>query len=361
MYAAFVIAWKDLVLLSRDRVTLFWVVGFPLVFALFFGAVLGATLDRGGRVLEAPLVVEPDASAALVAAFESAPALALERASLDDARERVRRGDAAGYLRLRGGGVEIGVDPSRETDAAILRGVTLETLGAAGPAAPGGPPGPALRTAPAIAVVEVVGRGASARSVADLVFPAAVLWGLMGCAASFAVAMVVERSGGTYARLASAPFPRATVLAGKALACFAACLLDAGVITGMSALLLGVRFEAPLAVVAATVAASICFVGMTVLLSVLGRTQQAVSGSGWGALILMAMLGGAMVPVSAMPPWLQTASYASPVRWGIVALEGALFRGFTARELALPSAVLVGAGALSFLAGLCVLSRQATR
>ena len=35
-----VIAGKDLSLLWRDRVALFWVVGFPIVFALFFGSVM---------------------------------------------------------------------------------------------------------------------------------------------------------------------------------------------------------------------------------------------------------------------------------------------------------------------------------
>lgn len=355
MHAALVIAWKDLVLLSRDRVTLFWVVGFPLVFALFFGAVLGATLDRGGRAIEAPLVVEPGADEELVRALEGSGGLALSRASLEQARERVRRGESPGYVRVHAGGVEVGVDPSRKTDATILRGVALETIGRR--QAPGADPQPPPGAA-ALEVVEVVGRGTGVRGVADLVFPAAVLWGLMGCAASFAVAMVVERSGGTFTRLASAPFPRSTLLAGKALACFAACLADAAVIAGLSALVLGVRFESPLAVVGAAAATSLCFVGMTVLLSVLGRTQQAVSGSGWGALILMAMLGGAMVPVSAMPGWLQGASYASPVRWGILALEGALFRGFSARELAAPAAVLVGTGAACFLAGLGLLSRQ---
>ena len=40
MWTAVHIAVKDLRLLARDRVALFWAFGFPVLFALFFGAVI---------------------------------------------------------------------------------------------------------------------------------------------------------------------------------------------------------------------------------------------------------------------------------------------------------------------------------
>lgn len=94
-----------------------------------------------------------------------------------------------------------------------------------------------------------------------------------------------------------------------------------------------------------------CFVGLTVFLSTLGRTEQAVSGAGWATLLFMAMLGGAMVPVSLMPAWLQTLSHASPVKWSILALEGAIWRDISSGELVRACALLVTGGALAFVAG----------
>ena len=85
------------------------------------------------------------------------------------------------------------------------------------------------------------------------------------------------------------------------------------------------------------------------LLGVLGRSEQATAGAGWATLLVMAMLGGGMVPLAALPAWMQTLSYGSPVRWGVIALEGATWRGLTMFELLQPCGVLVGIGLGCFL------------
>jgi len=51
-----------------------------------------------------------------------------------------------------------------------------------------------------------------------------------------------------------------------------------------------------------------------------------------------------MIPLFVIPAWMQTVSNLSPVKWGILALEGATWRGFSAAEMALPVGVLVLAG-----------------
>ena len=77
--------------------------------------------------------------------------------------------------------------------------------------------------------------------------------------------------------------------------------------------------------------------------------------------MLMAMVGGAMVPLEVMPDWLQTLSHLSPVKWGILLLEGAIWRDYTVHELLLPAAALLGIGALCFAGGVSVLARKTTR
>ena len=47
MRAVWTLAIKDLRLLVRDRVSLFWVLAFPLLLALFFGSMFGG--DEGER------------------------------------------------------------------------------------------------------------------------------------------------------------------------------------------------------------------------------------------------------------------------------------------------------------------------
>jgi ABC-2 type transport system permease protein len=93
------------------------------------------------------------------------------------------------------------------------------------------------------------------------------------------------------------------------------------------------------------------------LISTLGRTERAVGGAGWGIMLLMSMLGGGMIPLIAMPGWLQTASHASPVKWAILAMEGAIWRGFSLAEMLLPCAILVGVGGAAFAAGVANFAR----
>ena len=59
----------------------------------------------------------------------------------------------------------------------------------------------------------------------QITFPQVLLWGFMGCTATFAISIVKERTGGTFDRLRIGPIGRAHILGGKGLACFFTCLL----------------------------------------------------------------------------------------------------------------------------------------
>jgi ABC-2 type transport system permease protein len=58
----------------------------------------------------------------------------------------------------------------------------------------------------------------------------------------------------------------------------------------------------------------------------------------------MAMIGGGMVPYFFLQriPAMAMISNVSPVKWSIVALEGAIWRGFTPAQMALPCTILIG-------------------
>ena len=71
----------------------------------------------------------------------------------------------------------------------------------------------------------------------------------------------------------------------------------------------------------------------------------------WMFFLLPAMLGGGMVPLFVMPPWMLVASNVSPAKWAILGLEGALWRGFSPAEMALPCVILVGVGFVCFALG----------
>ena len=167
-----------------------------------------------------------------------------------------------------------------------------------------------------------------------------------------------ERISGTYLRLRAAPLSWAQLLAGKGLACFIACTVATTLMLLFGHVMFAVRLENMLKVALAVICASTCVVGMMMLLSTAGRTIQAVSGVSWGCFVVMEMIGGGMIPLIAMPKWMLTISHLSPVKWIILALEGAIWRGFSFAEMALPCGILLAVGIACFALGVLMLARQ---
>lgn len=335
MNAALTIAQKDLRLLVRDRGALFWACIFPLAFALLFGAIFPSQ-DSEKRIRVAVVDAEP-----IARGLEQAGGLTVVRLSHADAESQVRRGEAVAMVAMSGTAIDLTVDPSRGAEAAWIEAaltkgacaVPITRRAVAGPVAP--------------------------RNGFELAFPAAVLWGLIGCAGAFAAATVAERRSGTHLRLRSAPIGLGTILLGKLIACIVACAIDATVLVIIARVAFGVRIERFLGLPFAIASCAICFGGITVLLGALGKSEQAVGGASWATLLLLAMVGGAMVPLSVMPSWMRTVSDASPVKWGIVALEGATFRGLGPMELLPVCGVLLAFGAASLLSGAALARRLA--
>ena len=191
----------------------------------------------------------------------------------------------------------------------------------------------------------------------QITFPQAMLWGILGCTATFAISIVKERTHGTFARLRIGPISRAHILAGKGLACFTTCLFITCV------LLIGAKaiFKMPignfLLFILAALCTVLCFVGLMMFICTLGRTEQSVGGAGWAIIMIMAMIGGGMVPLAFMPSWLRPFSHISPVRWSIFALEGAIWRNFSISEMISPCVVLLAIGITAFLLGVFMLRR----
>jgi ABC-2 type transport system permease protein len=205
---------------------------------------------------------------------------------------------------------------------------------------------------------EVTTERTGPRSPWEVTFPSAVLWGMLGCVTGFSISLVSERVGGTWLRLQTAPVSRSQVLAGKGLACFLACALVTGLLLTIGRQVLGVGIENYPALVLGAACTAFCFTGIMMFLCTLGKTERAVAGIGWGAMMPLAMIGGGMIPLFVMPAWLQTASHFSPVKWGIVALEGPIWRGYGLADMLLPCGILAAVGAAGFGVGMAWLSRQ---
>ena len=435
MRSVLTMAMKDLTLMRRDWLGLFFIVGFPVVMGVFFGLIAGSFSSESASLAIA--VVDEDMSRMSnlfvdslienenVDVHQLEPAEALNRARSGKLVGVIvipkGFGETAGILWVEGPAIQVGTDPSRRAEAGMLQGLVMQSMGQLiaarfqDPAAmrpfieqaqlqlaeakdvplvlrplltqmmgsldsfmesledvqeTSNGKGGSGRGMPAMQIAHIesidVTREYKKGSTADLVrkihskwdisFPQGMLWGVLGCAAGFAITMVRERTQGTFLRLQVAPVTRAHVFAGKATACFLAVLFVI-VFMVMLGTVLGMRPESTGLLAMSSVCIAFCFVGVMMLMSVIGKTEEAVSGAAWFANIMMAMFGGGMIPLAFMPSFMKTLSHFSPVKWSILALEGSIWRQFTFTEVLTPCAVLLAIGAVSMAAGIALLAR----
>lgn len=165
--------------------------------------------------------------------------------------------------------------------------------------------------------------------------PAWLVFGMFFVIASLSSLLVQERSTGTLARLQSLGVPRGVLLASKAVpylgvnAVQAALMLAVGVwlmplVGGEGLSLSGIHWSALLTALGAV---SLAAVGMALALACAVRTHAQASAIGPIVNVLLAAIGGIMVPKFAMPAFMQRIAELSPMNWGLEALLNVLVRG----------------------------------
>lgn len=197
---------------------------------------------------------------------------------------------------------------------------------------------------------EITVKRSGPRNPFSITIPQGIIWAIMGCVIGFAVNIVQEKRLGTVNRLSMAPISRFQIMAGKALGCFVAQLFVISLLLAIASLFLGVTFDVPKLIVAAF-SAGICFVGVMMFFASIAKTERSVAGITNAFLVIMGMIGGAMIPLFVMPGWMQTISNISPVKWSILVLEGAIWRGFNYAEMMLPVLILITVGVIFFVLG----------
>lgn len=195
------------------------------------------------------------------------------------------------------------------------------------------------------------------RSSYAVSFPQGMIWAVLGCAAGFGIGLVIERTKGTLLRLRTSPLTWTHILLGKAVACFIATMLSMSFLMLIGVFVFGVRPDSTPLLILAMVCTALCFVGIMMLLSVLGRSEASAGGIGWAVCLVMALPAGGTVPLFILPEWMQKLASFSPVKWGIVAMEGGLWRGYSLGEMLLPCGILLAIGAAGFTIGSAVFRR----
>ena len=386
--------------MPRNRGGMFFTFVWPILVTVLFGIMFGGN-DNGEQGKVRVAIVDEDntdGSRAFIKKIEES--FELTPMTQADAENAVRRGQRTGFIVVKPGfgeasnrmfygspkEIEVGVDPARQAEAGMLEGLLMKhaatdmqkmftdskastamvdkALGDLKQAPPDqvapvqrflgelktfmgtpqsqGPPGsPQGEWQPLKITKKDVARVYEGpRNPFDITFPQGVIWGLIGCAMSFGISLVTERTHGTLVRLRMAPLTAAQILGGKALSCFTSIMFVELMLLGV-AMGFGVRPTSYAMLALAGLSAAICFVGFMMLVASLGKTEQTASGAGWAILMPLSMIGGAMVPTFIMPAWIQSISFISPIRWTMLAIEGGVWRNFSIAEMAMPCAILI--------------------
>jgi ABC-2 type transport system permease protein len=347
--------------LFHDRTGAFFVLVFPFLITLALGATFGRAATPTLGVVHADEPIAADLAARLVAVEE----LDVQRFDhVDVLRDAVERGTVDGGLVIpldhdvvvEGGGTsavtyltrsstsgtELHVTVAAAVDEQGIELVAARFLvdeGLAGSIDEG-------RDAAARAAITTPGVEVDARTAGssiDVGFDQGAAQQLilfMFVTSLSASAMLIEtRRLGISRRMLASPTHAGTVLAGEALGRFAIALLQGVVIVVGTTLLFQVDWGNVATTVVVVVLFALVGTGAAMLLgSVLQNAAQA-GGLGVFLGLVLAALGGCMVPLEVFPPAMATVAHATPHAWAIDALTDGL-AGATPADVAAEVAIL---------------------
>jgi ABC-2 type transport system permease protein len=137
-----------------------------------------------------------------------------------------------------------------------------------------------------------------------------------------------DHGWGTWDRLRATPASSVDLIVGKVVPSIVVTITQLGLLFLLSGVLFGFRISGSIAGIALTIvvlALSLCAFGMAV--TAVSRTSQQLNAIGSVGAFAMAMLGGAWVPVAAMPGWAQAIAPFMPTYWAMRSFEIVILRG----------------------------------
>ena len=143
---------------------------------------------------------------------------------------------------------------------------------------------------------------------------------------SFAV--VREREIGTLEQIMVTPIRPVEFILGKTLPFFLIGLFDALLIGIVGTFWFQIPFRGNILVLlTGAVLFIICMLGMALLISTVSSTQQQAMVTAFFVIMPTITFSGFGFPISAMPQWMQTFSYAIPLRYFLIVLRGTYLKG----------------------------------
>jgi ABC-2 type transport system permease protein len=164
--------------------------------------------------------------------------------------------------------------------------------------------------------------------------PAWTLLAMFFLTVPLSVAFIREREQGSLFRLQTMSVPAWVVLGGKAVPFFLINMIQMFSILAVSVYVLpllgGDRLElgnAPLALLLMGSSASLAAIGFGIAVAMYAKTAEQAASFSSATVMIMAALGGILVPKVVMPPLMQQLAVLSPLSWGLDGFLDVFVRG----------------------------------
>ena len=133
---------------------------------------------------------------------------------------------------------------------------------------------------------------------------------------------VAERRQGTMVRLRAAPITRFDLLAGKSIPSLCISLFQGLFLMSAGWLIFGMSWgEKPLWMLAVIASTSIAATGLSLLIASLAKTETQVAVYGTLTVLVLAGIGGSMMPRELMPETMKLVSHITPHAWALDAYQ----------------------------------------
>ena len=414
MKKLFLIGFKDLQLMFRDRAALTFMLLAPFLLTIGMGFVTGRFSGSSSGLSDIPVVVvnqdneqlgnaltdlfsSEELAALMEPTASSDPAAARRLIDNDEAAAAViiptgftrsiipAEGTvfAAGYVEPDPVQIEVYTNPSRPTSAGVVKAIvdefvsrveegrtsgmtSITQLMQAGLLDPQNAEGEARQlfenveqneTAAITLQKNQKGPAAIEFDILAYMAPGMALLFLMYTVSNGGRSILAERSQGTLPRLLVSPTSTPQVLGGKVLGIIFTGVAQVGILILASSILFGVKWGDTAGLLLLILAAVIGATGWGMLITALARTPSQVGSIGSAIMLIFGILGGSFVNLEQMPPFVRTLSKVTPNAWGLDGFT-TLALGGRLPNLVEPITALLIMGAVLFGVAVLLFSRK---
>lgn len=209
-----------------------------------------------------------------------------------------------------------------------------------------------------IKLINVTAAGTKVKfNMLALLAPGMALMFLMYTVSNGGRTLLAEKAGGTLPRMLVSPTSSFQILGGKVFGIFLTGSAQMLILILGTTLLFKLDWGDPLAVLVLVAAAALAATGWGILLAALLKTSGQVSTVGTAIMLIFGILGGSFTNVAIMPNWVQWLSRISPNRWGLDGFT-TLAMGGNMANIVTPVIALLIMAAVLFLVSVVFFSRR---